>query len=59
MTKLLTFRELRNVLGGRGRTTIYRDVANGRVPKPIKFGGRVYWRECEINELLAGLQNVE
>ena len=50
--RLLTFKELRTVLGGRGRTTIYRDVANGRLPRPIKIGGRIYWRDEDIEAVL-------
>ena len=57
MTKLLTFRELRDVLGGRGRTTVYRDVAAGRLPAPVKIGGRLYWRDTEIHEFLAELHH--
>lgn len=52
LMRLLTFNELRTVLGGRGRTTIYRDVAAGRLPEPLKFGGRIYWREEDIAEVL-------
>ena len=43
--KYLTFRDLQNKLGGRGRTTIYRDVELGRLPKPVKIGSRLYWPE--------------
>lgn len=50
--RLLTFNDLRTILGGRGRTTIYRDVAAGRLPKPIKIGGRVYWRDEDIEVVL-------
>ncbi len=50
--RLLTFNDLRAILGGRGRTTIYRDVAAGRLPKPIKIGGRIYWRDSEIESFL-------
>lgn len=46
--KLLNFNELRDALGGRGRTTVYRDIELGRLPQPIKIGGRLYWRESEI-----------
>lgn len=46
--KLLNFTELRNLLGGRGRTTIYRDIELRRLPQPIKIGGRLYWREEEV-----------
>ncbi|MCK0102756.1 helix-turn-helix domain-containing protein [Pseudohalocynthiibacter sp. F2068] len=55
MTKLLTFRELRDVLGGRGRSSVYRDIAAGRLPAPVKIGGRLYWRDSEINAFLAEL----
>ena len=51
--KYLSFSELQQKLGGRGRSTIYRDVAAGRLPKPIKFGSRLYWIEAEVDEALA------
>lgn len=53
--RLLTFNDLRTILGGRGRATIYRDVAAGRLPQPIKIGGRVYWRDEDIEALLSNL----
>jgi prophage regulatory protein len=46
--RYLTMNELQKLLGGRGRTTIYRDVGFGRLPKPIKLGSRLYWDETEI-----------
>ena len=46
--KYLNFSELRAKLGGRGRTTVYRDIEEGRLPKPIKLGGRLYWIESAI-----------
>ncbi|OWU83386.1 transcriptional regulator [Oceanicola sp. 22II-s10i] len=49
----LTFNDLRSKLGNRGRTTIYRDVELGRLPKPIKIGSRLYWAESEIDAALA------
>ena len=51
----LTFRDLQTKLGGRGRTTIYRDVELGRLPKPVKIGSRLYWNEAEIDAKLAEL----
>ena len=57
--RLLTFTELRTILGGRGRTTIYRDVAAGLLPKPIKLGSRVYWREDDIVAALNTLKENE
>lgn len=49
----LSFRDLQEKLGGRGRTTIYRDVELGRLPKPLKIGSRLYWSESEIDAVLA------
>lgn len=40
-------------LGGRGRTTIYRDVDLKRLPKPVKVGGRLYWAEADIDAAFA------
>lgn len=49
----LSFRKVQEKLGGRGRSSIYRDVEQGRLPKPIKFGGRLYWVEADIDAALA------
>ncbi|MEL7281062.1 MAG: AlpA family phage regulatory protein [Pseudomonadota bacterium] len=54
-TKYLNFNELRTKLGNRGRTSIYRDIDEGRLPKPMKFGARLYWAEREIDEIMNGL----
>lgn len=51
--RYLTFRDLQYKLGGRGRTTIYRDVDLGRLPKPVKLGGRLYWIEADIDAAIA------
>ena len=53
----LTFRDLQAKLGGRGRTTIYRDVELGRLPKPIKIGSRLYWNEADIDATLQASAN--
>lgn len=45
----LNFSDLQAKLGGRGRTTIYRDVEEGRLPAPFKVGSRLYWSEDEID----------
>ena len=50
--KYLTFADLREKLGGRARSTIYLDVETGRLPAPFKLGGRLYWRDDEIDEWL-------
>lgn len=50
--RYLSFRDLQAKLGGRGRTTIYRDVDMGRLPKPVKIGSRLYWNEADIDNTL-------
>jgi predicted DNA-binding transcriptional regulator AlpA len=50
--KYLTFNELREKLGNRGRTTIYRDIAAGRLPKPIKLGSLNYFPEHLVDEAM-------
>ncbi|MGB3317284.1 MAG: transcriptional regulator [Albidovulum sp.] len=52
--RYLTFNELREKLGGRGRTTIYRDIAAKRLPKPIKLGGLNYFPEQAVDDALLG-----
>ncbi len=54
--KYLSFTELRAKLGGRGRTTVYRDIEFGRLPKPIKLGGRLYWIEDQVDDAMANVQ---
>jgi prophage regulatory protein len=53
--KFLTFGDLQRKLGGRGRTTIYRDVEAGRIPPPVKIGHRLYWAEADIDAAIAEL----
>ena len=53
--RYLTFRDLQDKLGGRGRTTIYRDVASRQLPKPVKIGSRLYWNEAEVDAAIASL----
>ena len=51
--RYLNFRQLQEKLGDRGRTSIYRDVANGRLPKPVKIGDRNYWIDEKVDEKIA------
>lgn len=44
----LNLNQLSTKLGGRSRSSILRDIEAGRLPKPIKFGSRLYWVESEI-----------
>ena len=53
--RYLSFSDLQAKLGGRGRTTIYRDVENGRIPRPVKIGSRLYWREIEVDAAISAL----
>lgn len=39
--KYLSFSELKEKPGGRGRTPIYRDVSPGRLPRAMQIGGRL------------------
>ena len=48
METYLTLAELRAKLGNRSRSAIYLDLAAGRLPQPIKLGGRLYWPEGEV-----------
>lgn len=53
--RYLTFGETQAKLGGRGRTTIYRDIDLGRIPRPVKIGGRLYWEESALDAAIAAL----
>jgi predicted DNA-binding transcriptional regulator AlpA len=59
MQTYLTLTELRSKLGGRSRSAIYLDLANGRLPQPIKLGSRLYWPEGDIEAHLRRLQKQE
>lgn len=50
--KYLSFSQLRQKLGDRSRSSIYRDVRAGRLPEPIKFGHNLFWVEHEIDAAL-------
>ncbi|WP_294620239.1 AlpA family transcriptional regulator [uncultured Roseovarius sp.] len=50
--KYLSFSQLRQKLGGRSRSSIYRDVKAGRLPAPIKFGQNLFWVEHEVDASL-------
>jgi len=54
--KYLTFTELRAKLGGRSRSSIYLDLEAGRLPQPVKLGGRLYWPEGDVDAHLRNLR---
>ncbi|WP_333869821.1 helix-turn-helix transcriptional regulator [Cypionkella sp.] len=55
MQTYLTLTELRAKLGNRSRSAIYLDVKAGRLPQPIKLGGRVYWPEGDVDTHLRAI----
>jgi len=55
--KYLNFTELRAKIGGRSRSAIYLDLAAGRLPQPIKLGGKLYWPEGDVETHLRGLRD--
>lgn len=54
--KYITLQQLRDKLAGRARSSIYLDIENERLPKPIKLGGRLYWSDQAVNAAMAELQ---
>ncbi len=56
MQQYLTLTELRAKLGGRSRSAIYLDLEAGRLPQPIKLGGRLYWPEGDVDAHLRNLR---
>lgn len=54
--KYLTLTELRAKLGQRSRSAVYNDLAAGRLPQPVKLGGRLYWPEGELDAWLRDLR---
>lgn len=53
----LTLGELRAKLGNRSRSAIYNDLEAGRLPMPLKLGGRLYWPEEELEQHLQKLRS--
>jgi predicted DNA-binding transcriptional regulator AlpA len=55
MQKYLTLTELRAKLGNRSRSAIYLDLEAGRLPQPMKLGGRLYWPEGDVEAHLRSM----
>jgi prophage regulatory protein len=49
----LTMKQLGAKIGGRSRASIYRDLAEGRLPEPTKLGHRLYWLEHVVDAWMA------
>jgi len=47
--RYITLDQVSAKLGGRSKASLYRDIAAGRLPKPIRFGRRCYFRETDID----------
>ena len=46
------------LLARRSRTSIWRDVKAGRLPKPIRLGAHAArWRVADVRQFLTGKQN--
>jgi predicted DNA-binding transcriptional regulator AlpA len=58
MQRFLTLTELRAKLGNRSRSAIYTDLQLGRLPQPVKLGGRLYWPEGDVEAHLRALDQV-
>lgn len=56
LNKLVTMKDISEALGGRHRSSIYRDVKAGRIPRPIKVGRRVYWKADEVNAAITNME---
>ena len=50
--RYLTLNDVQEIIGGRSRSSIYRDVERGYLPKPIKLGSRLYWDEAQVLQKL-------
>jgi predicted DNA-binding transcriptional regulator AlpA len=55
--RYLTLTELRAKLGNRSRSAIYTDLEAGRLPPPVKLGGRLYWPEGDIDAHLRDMRD--
>lgn len=55
MQRRLTLTELRAKLGNQSRSAIYSDLEAGRLPQPVKLGGRLYWGEDDVEAHLRAM----
>jgi prophage regulatory protein len=55
--KYLNLNQLSDKMGGRSRSSLYRDVDEGRIPAPIKIGSRLYWVESAVDEAITAAQS--
>ncbi|MGY8791797.1 MAG: helix-turn-helix transcriptional regulator [Pseudomonadales bacterium] len=55
--KSVSFEQLQEKLGGRSRSAIYVDLEKGRLPKPLKLGRRLYWKDSELDQYLIAMMD--
>lgn len=53
--RLLPREEMRRLVGGLNMATLYRKIAAGSFPAPVKVGSRSFWREQDLAVWLASL----
>ncbi len=53
--QLITISQLSHKLGGRSKASIYRDIGNGNLPRPVKLSGSVYWDQSQVDAHLKAL----
>lgn len=51
-SQLLSVREVAGMLG-LGISTIWRQVRQGNLPRPVRIGGSTRWRRADIEALIA------
>jgi len=54
--KYLNLNQLSEKMGGRSRSSIYRDVDENRIPAPVKIGSRLYWLESAVDDAISAAQ---
>lgn len=52
--RMLTFKQVQEIVPAKSRTTIYSWVAAGKFPKPLKIGAFNFWRLKEIEAVMRG-----
>ena len=53
--QLLTISQLSKKLGGRSKASLYRDVNAGKLPRPVKLSGSVYWDQSQVDAYIKSL----
>lgn len=53
--RYLSIAQLTEKLGGRSRSSTYREVEAGRLPRPVRIGHRPYFVEDDVEAFVDGL----